>query len=201
MAVAPIVRIPRFEQRNPFVDRDGRLSNEAHRRLNDAFQTIEQALTAIATILGIQEELEAAVATANAAAASAQAAADAAAGQAAAAAREQALVNSYIEPASVLTASPTTITIAAHTRYYADGTNVAVSGGTIGATAEGDTDYVFYDDPMRAGGTVTYQVSTTPPVQTGDRHVVGAVNVPLTGNPDNPGGSGPRPPGYVTPIP
>jgi hypothetical protein len=105
----------------------------------------------------------------------------------------------YIEPSSVLTATPTTITIANHTRYYpqpsGDPISVSVTGGTVSATGSGDTDYVSYSDPMRAGGSVTYIVSTDAPTQTGDTHVVGAVLIPDTGTAD--GGDGPRRPGFV----
>lgn len=199
MAIAPVVRIPRLEQRNAFVDREGRLTTEAHRRLNDAFQTIERAFTAIAEVLGIADDLEAALAEVAIATAAAQAAADAAQGVATQTSREAALVNSYIEPDSVLSSTDTTISVAAHTRYYADGTSVAVDAGSVAATTPGDTDYIFYSDPDREGGAVTYLVDTTQPVQTGDRHVVGAVVVPGAGDPPASGGVGPRPPGYVIP--
>lgn len=134
---------------------------------------------------------------ANAAAAAAQKAASDSAAMAAANAREQALVNSYIDPSSVLTATPTTISIAAHTRHYADGTTASVNAGTVAATASGDTDYVSYSDPTRKGGAVTYIVSTTQSTQIGDTHVVGAVKIPATGLAS--GGKGPQPPGYVQP--
>lgn len=111
--------------------------------------------------------------------------------------REAALQGSYIEPTAVLTASTTTITIASHTRFYTDGSQVSVNGGTAPASGSGDTDYVSYNDPPRTGGTVSYIVSTVAPVQTGDTHVVGAVTIPATGTQS--GGDGPRRPGYVQP--
>lgn len=190
MAVTPL-RIPNLNQANPIVDREGRMTTEFARRLNDVFKNIVELLNAIALLPEIQAQLE------NLDAAT-QAALDAAAAAAAtteATKREQALVNSYIEPDSVLTATPTTISIAAHTRMYADGTSATVNAGTAAATASGDTDYVSYEDPERDGGSVTFVVSTTPPVQTGNTHVVGAVAIPATGTAD--GGEGPRRPGYV----
>jgi len=192
MAVAPSpIRIPNLQQSNPIVDREGRMTTEFARRLNDILSQIVTLLNAIALLPEIQNQLvnlDAATQAALDAAASAAALTDATK-------REQALVNSYIEPDSVLTASPTVITIAPHTRMYADGTSAPLNGGTATATGSGDTDYVSYVDPERDGGTVTYVVSTTPPVQTGDTHVVGAVLIPAAGTSD--GGSGPRRPGYV----
>lgn len=197
MAVGPI-RIPNLQQSNPIVDKEGRMTNEFARRLNDVLGQIVTLLNAIQAIPEIQAQLvnlDTATQAALDAAAAAQTAADSAQSTTDAAKREQALVNSYIEPDSVLTATPTTISIAAHTRMYADGTSASVNGGTVATTAAGDTDYVSYEDMARTGGAVMYIVSTTPPVQTGDTHVVGAVLIPETGTVD--GGEGPRRPGYV----
>lgn len=191
MAVKPFVKVATLQQSQPIVDRDGRPTAAFLRLINDNNGNVAQAINAIAKLPEIQAallRLDEATQAALDAAATAQQTTDAAK-------REQALVNSYIEPDSVLTASPTTITIAAHTRMYADGTSASVNGGTVAATASGDTDYVSYIDPERVGGTVAYQVSTTAPVQTGDTHVVGAVEIPTTGS--NDGGAGPRRPGYV----
>ncbi|MES3054898.1 hypothetical protein O6V14_04580 [Sphingomonas faeni] len=199
-----MLRLPRLTLGQKIVNEDGTPTV--------AFQQyVQQFAAAIeGTVNGIQQALDAAgialdaAAVAQAAAENATAAAsdasDAAAGSSAATAanaREQALVNSYIDPDSVLSASPTIITVAPHTRMYADGTSASVEGGTVPATAADDTDYVTYTDSTRVGGAVTYVVSTTAPVQTGDIHVVGAVMIPTTGTVD--GGEGPRRPGYVTP--
>lgn len=90
-----------------------------------------------------------------------------------------------------------TITISAHTRIYGDGSSVAVSGGSLTGRAY-STDYsIYYDDPTRAGGAVTYQSTTTPAdaVQAGDRHLVGVVTTPAAAAPPN-NGDVVRPPGY-----
>lgn len=199
MATPPtVIRIPSLQQRNPIVDEQGRMTPEFARRLQDAFNSIANALNQVRAIPEIQTALAAipdAIQQVQDATDAALAAADGASGIAAANAREQALVNSYIDPDSVITATTTTITIAAHTRRYADGTSVPVNGGTVPATGPNDTDYVSYIDTERDGGAVAYIVSTTPPVQTGDTHVVGAVLIPATGSVD--GGTGPRRPGYV----
>jgi len=198
-----VIRLPRLPSA-AIVDKDGKPTLTFTRYFQSFAERIELVINKIAELLGITEQLDAAIAAANAAAAEAKAAADSAQNAADTAQattdaqkREAALQGSYIEPDSVLMASPTSITIAAHTRYYADGTSVAVLAGTVIATASDDIDYVFYVDASRAGGGVTYQVSTTAPVQSGDTHVVGAVTVPATGSTG--GGRGPRPPGFVVP--
>ncbi len=95
-----------------------------------------------------------------------------------------AIVNSYTDPANVLTATYAnttgTITIAAHTRVYADGTSVAVDGGTITGLTADDLYYVFYSDPTRVGGAVVYQSSltATDAAQIGGIHSVGSVTIP-----------------------
>lgn len=187
------VRIPNLNQANPIVDSQGRPTPEFMRRLNDTLQSLAVAINAIAALPEIQAaltNLDMATQAALDAAAAAQASTDT--NQ-----REFALQNSYIDPASVLTATPGTVNIDAHVRKYADGTQVSVSAGFVPATAVGDTDYIFYLNPSRSGGAVAYQVSTTMPVQTGDTHVVGAVNIPASGNAS--GGNGPRNPGFVVP--
>lgn len=206
MALTPI-RIPTLTQAQPIVDTERKATNEFLRTLNGVLGQIGYALNQILVLPIIQqaiEDLGTATVAAQAAAEAAQIAADAAtaaaagaSGSAAANARETALQSSYIDPNRVLSSTPTTITIDGHTRYYGDGTSAVVAGGTATATDTLDVDYVFYEDPARTGGTVTYFVSTEPPTQTGDTHVVGAVTVPATGV--NDGGAGPQRPGFVQP--
>lgn len=160
---------------------------------DEAMTSIESSLNSILALPAIQAAIDAA----TTAAASANTAAAAAQTSITASTKENALINSYITPSSVLSATPTVITIASHVRHYADGTTASVSGGTVAATAATDVDYVSYVDPTRAGGAVTYSVSTTQPTQTSNTHVVGAVTIPGTGT--TTGGSGPKPPGFVQP--
>lgn len=173
------------------------------------WQQLTQALTgALQTLADVTNTVlpsfQQAIAAANKAASDANAAA-AAASQAAQAAmdaqqqasKEQSLTNSYIDPASVLTATPALITVADHTRYYTDGSHVAVTGGTVPASGQGDTDYVTYFDAQHTGGVVQYQASTVQPSQINGTHVVGAVTIPATGTAN--GGAGPQKPGYVDP--
>jgi len=197
MAMEPFLRVPTLTQQQPIVEESRRPTSAFLRTMNDIIQRIVQVVNAIVDVLDIQEQLQAAVTAAQEAAQDARDAADNAQAQADATKREAALVSSYIDPDGVVSATPTVVSIAAHTRYYADGTSVAVNAGTGEATAEAEVDYVSYEDPMRAGGAVTYIISTTPPVQTGETHVVGAVQIPATGT--NEGGSGPQRPGQVYP--
>lgn len=198
-------RLPRLSSNAALVDDKGQPTVTFQQWWQTVVQRVELAIQTIVDLTGIQDQFEQALAqaqqataAAQAAAGEAQAAADAAQAQTDATKREAALQGSYIEPASVLSATPTAITIAAHTRMYADGSSVAVNGGTVPATASNDIDYVSYDDPTRTGGSVAYQVSTAAPVQTGDTHVVGAVAIPATGTVG--GGEGPQRPGYVRPL-
>lgn len=194
----PVFRLPRLLSNADIVDPQRRPTTTFQQWWQQVVTQIERAITLIVELTGIQEQFELALQQAQQAAVDAQAAADQAQQQTEAAKREAALQGSYIEPNSVLTASTTTIMIAGHTRYYADGTSAVVNAGTAPvAGSPGDVNYVSYEDPMRAGGAVTYIVSDNAPVQTGNTHVVGAVTIPTTGT--QPGGRGPLRPGYVEP--
>jgi len=206
-----VLRLPRLSQNIRIVDDNGvptaaftqywqQFASQIEQSVNRIEDALEAAGIAQQAAESADQKADAAQAQADQATADAEAAqqrADDAQAQADAQKREAALQGSYISPSSALTASPTEITIAPHTRYYADSTSVMVNGATVPATATGDTDYVSYNDLTRAGGAVTYLVSTTAPVQTGDTHVVGAVTIPATGT--QPGGRGPTRPGYVEP--
>lgn len=165
--------------------------------------TWQQLVTQLELIPG----LEAAIAAADAAAANAQAAADNANAAAEATTSEQSIVNSYpanpTVPPLISADSAGDVTISDHDRIYGDPTlnpTVSVDGGVVasGGTS-GDVIRVYYNDPTRAGGAVTYLFTTNTtdtPVQGGDTHVVGAVTVPAAGSQS---GNGVRPPGYVEP--
>lgn len=100
-----------------------------------------------------------------------------------------------------------TVTISAHTRNYADGTSVAVSGGSITALAYSTQYFVAYDDADLSGGAETYVAYTSGPdaltTAAGgaapDRHYVGSVVTPAAlGAPID--GAGAIPPIFDTPI-
>lgn len=199
-----MLRLDRLAQNIEVVDERRRPSSAFLIYWQRLVGQLERAIQLIVQLTGIQDQFDEALKQAQAATKAAQDAADAAKAaadtaqqQTDATKREAALQSSYIDPASVLTATSTLITIAPHTRYYSDGTSAMVNGGSVAATIPNDVDYVSYVDADRAGGAVVYVVSTTPPVQTGDTHVVGAVQIPAAGTAD--GGDGPQRPGYVRP--
>lgn len=167
---------------------------------DETLLSLEKTLNAIIAIPLIQQ----AVLVAQAAANTAQAAANSAQNVADAQTAEASLVSSYTSVASgdLITASSTgSVTVATHTRTYGNATlnpPRSVTGATFTTTAvAGDVVRIFYDDASRAGGSVTYQYTidpATPPVQTGNRHVVGAVLIPSSGSQS---GKNTRPPGYI----
>ncbi len=193
----PVIRIPTLIAGRSIVDAQGRPTLDFLRWINDSFKAVANAQNATNAAL-------AAAGIATAAAAAANAAADSVTS-------EQSLVNSFVtnfvgtSPISADNAG--NVTIANHDRQYGDPTldpTVSVTGDTIATgAATGDIVRVYYDDPTRAGGVVTYQFTVDPadaPVQGGDRHVVGAVEIPAAGTSD---GGYVRPPGTTpsTPIP
>lgn len=154
------------------------------------------------SINGIQAALDAAAAaqetanTAQSTAEDAQTTANAAqdtANDAITAANGQSLVTSGIRPNPVITCNNSTIFIADHTRFYGDGTSVAVDGGSLPIVDPDLPNYVFYSDPTHSGGHVSYQASVDPQTQTGSTHLVGSVTPPATGTIT--GNPGPYPPG------
>lgn len=202
MTIKPVI-LAELQQSMAIVDAQGRPTPVFLRFINGTIQALKNGVNDLIAVQNAADAANAAAVAANDAAAAAQTAADGAqdaadgaADATVANAREQALINSYIEPVSVLTTTTTTISVAAHTRFYADGTSVSVNAGTVAATGSGDTDYVSYSDPTRAGGAVTYIVALSQPPQTADVHVIGAILIPSVGTAN--GGVGPKKPGYVT---
>lgn len=157
---------------------------------------IVEAVNAVADAQAAADAANLAAAAADAAASSAQTAADDVTSA-------QELGSSYVSGA-VITATDAgadvTITISAHTRKYPqpDGStvDVAVNGDTLLALSYSTKYYIYYDDPSRSGGAVSYQstiVSNTA-AQLGDRHLVGAVTTPAAADPPT-GGVYTNPPG------
>lgn len=114
------------------------------------------------------------------------------------------ILGSYIERSTpvVLEAAPSgIITIYDHTRVYANPTLNPprfVAGGSLATgAAVGSVIRVYYNDPARAGGNVTYHFTVDPaPVvpQSGDAHSVGAVIIPVLNVTE---GAYLQPPGYI----
>lgn len=83
-----------------------------------------------------------------------------------------------------------------HTRVYANGVEVAVTGATLVLDEEEEA-LIFYDDPTRAGGTVSYQTTATAAdayfsAAHPDRHFIGYITAPdSAGDGGSSGGSSP----------
>lgn len=154
----------------------------------EVMRKLEGVLTEILSLPAIR----AAVDAANASAAAANAAAATANTAATAASAATALSNSY--PTGVtITATDAgtnaTVAISAHNRTYPPSTTVAVNGGSVTALAYSTLYYIYYDDPSRAGGAVTYAATTSQSTaaQTGNRHLVGSVTTPAAAGAPNTG--------------
>lgn len=109
----------------------------------------------------------------------------------------------------LLQGTDTQISIEAHTRTYSDKT-VSVASGTMTSLTAETAYHIFYDDAGRAGGAVTYQVTTDPNNAATTpanpyRHYVGSIDTDAVGGTGTSGG-GSSPPGWGdgdwhTPIP
>lgn len=190
----------------PIVDKNGSPSSWFHSRDQKILEQIEAQFAAQQEQIDAIAAAQAAAAAANAAASAAQTAADSAdaaatgaQGAAEAVAAASALQGSYVGGVSMSgtdAGSNSTVSISAHTRYYADNTSVAVSGGSVTGLAYSTTYFIYYDQPSRLGGAVTYAATTseTTAAQIGDRHLVGSVTTPAALAADT-GGKYVRPPG------
>lgn len=204
------LKLPRLDQIRKIVDvATGRATTDFVVLWQLFANSIELAINGIQSALQAAGIAQAAAESAQTSADNAQAAADAAAAGSGYNASEMSIVNSFPTGYSppLLTADDSGIvTIVSHQRQYGDPTlnpTVPVNGGAVATTAvAGEVVRIFYDDPARAGGAVTYQYTIDPapfPVQGGDRHSVGAVVIPVTGTQN---GGGVRPPGYAdAPLP
>lgn len=148
---------------------------------DEVMKKLEGVLTQILSLPGI----EAAIAAANAAATNAN--------NAAAASRaETALSNSYPTGVTITATdvgSDVTVSISAHNRTYPPSTTVSVNAGSVTTLAYSTLYYIYYDDPTRVGGAVTYHATTSASTaaQTGNRHLVGSVATPAAAAPPSTG--------------
>jgi hypothetical protein len=185
-------RVPRFDRSIPIVEenRTPRLPfhqwwDVAAGQIEEAINGIQDALLAAGIALEAAADAQDAADTAIAAAASAEASAGGATGL-------TSVVNSGVD-ANPLTATDfgagATINIAAHNRLYPDGSSVAVNPGSITPRAYSTEYWVYYDDPTRVGGAVSYAATTTEAdaAQAGDRHLVGKITTPAALDPDTNG--------------
>lgn len=172
------------------------------------WQMLVEMLEQVPEIQNALANLDSAVAAADAAAAAAQAAADNANAAAEASASETSIVNSFVTnftPPVVQADDAGNVTIGNHQRQYGDtalNPTVNVTGDMVATGAVNPAVVrIYYSDPSRAGGAVTYQFTVDPadpPVQGGDVHVVGAVEIPATGTSD---GGFVTPPGFTGTVP
>lgn len=169
---------------------NGHPTIEFLRQLNSIIQQLGKQTNANTELL---EMIELALEQAGIAVQTAEEARDAAQ----ASARDQNLVNSFIDPGTPLSCSDLTITVSAHERVYGDGTRVTVTGGTIPVTNYSTRYWITYLDSDRVGGTVTYVATDNylNAAQSGDRHVVGDIVTPADATAPPSTGNGPRPPG------
>lgn len=134
-----------------------------------------------------------------AAAVAAQTTADAAQAAADTVNRNDSISTSWTAPGDILTASDAgtdaTITVADHVRHYTDATSISVTGGSITGLAYSTTYYVYYDQPDRSGGVVTYNASEDANVGLANavvgRHYCGTVDTPAAGGGTTSGGVSP----------
>jgi hypothetical protein len=185
------------------VDKDGRPSFHFQRLWMSLQTTMVERIAAefgltAATVVAQQaaDDAAAAAAVASTAAADAQTAADNVGGA-------SSIATSGVTGLA-LTATDAgadaTITISAHDRVYGGGVTVPVLGGSITGLAYSTDYWVYYDQPSRAGGAVTFVATTNvnTAIQTGDRHSVGAVRTPAAAAPAVDGNIN-YPPGIVFP--
>lgn len=180
-----MTRYNKLQRGVPITDKAGQPTAAFQLYWQQAIEGLQSQIDAIAAAQAAADAANAAAAAADAAATSAQNAAD----EAAAA---TAISNSYPTGLTLTgtdAGSDATVSISAHTRVYGDGTSVSVNSGTITGLAYSTDYYVYYDQASRAGGTVSYQATTTitTAAQTGDRHTVGKVTTPAAGSPPNTG--------------
>lgn len=180
------LKLPRFLRTLAIVDDKGAPTVAFHQWWESVLKQIENSVNSI------QAALEAA--------GIAQAAAEAAQNAANSAQSVAKLTNSGAAGLTITATdagSNASIDISSHTRVYGDGSSVSVNAGSLSGLAYSTTYYIYYDDPSFAGGSVTYQVTTSQMTasQTGSRHLVGGVVTPAAGGVPVDGG-GPRPPGF-----
>lgn len=116
-----------------------------------------------------------------------------------------AIASSFPVPTMTLSAadvgSDVTITIASHTRFYPEDTQLAITGGAITGLAFSTTYGVYYDDSTRADGTPSFQATTDLETAQSNysegRHYVGTVVTPADGAGPTTGGAPPPASGYT----
>lgn len=208
-------KLPRIPGNIALVDPStGRVTTEFQRWWQTTMEAIEgqesnqQALLdALITAQASADAAAAAAAAADAAAATAATAAAAAQTSADSVTSDTNISNSYVIGVAIAghdAGASATVNISAHSRLYGDGTTVAVNSGSVTGLAYSTSYYIYYDDSIRAGGAVTYHVTTAigSAAQSGvnpNRHYVGAVVTPAALAADT-AGVGAAPPAIIFPL-
>lgn len=192
-------KVPRFDRNIALVEENRTASYPYHvwwdraaSAIESAITGIQDALAAAGIALAAAENAQTAADAAQAAATSAQTAADAAQAVADGNTSLVSVVNSGVDvnPLSATDAgTDATIIIAAHNRLYPDGTSVPVDGWSVTGLNYSTQYWVYYLDPTRSGGAVTYQATTIEAnaAQAGDKHLVGKITTPAATDPDTNG--------------
>ncbi len=160
------LRLPRIPSNLAIVDSKGFVTVAYQLWWQRAMEQIENSINGVQAALDAAEAADAAAVAANTAADNAQTAADTAQNVADTVAADSSLANSSttLTPTDIVATdagASVTITIAAHTRNYGDGTSVSVSAGSVTGVAYSTSVWVYYIDVARAGGAVTYLASTS----------------------------------------
>lgn len=200
------MRLDRLQRGVPIVGND-RVPNQPFQTLwqrtveniESALDQLQNQIDLITAAQAAADAAQDAADTATAAAAAADAAATTAQGAADTANSTASLANSGVTGITITATdagTDATINISSHTRVYADGTSVSVTGGSITGLAYSTLYYIYYDQASRLGGSVTYVATTDEgtAAQVGDRHTVGAITTPAAAAGDT-GGNFVRPPG------
>lgn len=153
------------------------------RALNDAFAKIENTLTTISTTQDLINTQVASLFDLQ---------------------RNTAIASSYTVPGLVVTAADAgtsiTVTVAAHSRRYGDGTAAGLTVGTVTGLAYSTLYTVYYDDPTRSISNPTYVATIN--LKAGQnnylsgRHLVGTVQTPAAAGAAVLGGIVPSGSGY-----
>lgn len=192
LAAIDLNQLARLYNNRPIVDSNGYPLRQLQRNWQSSMEAIEAVINALTTQVNDNTALLAQIKAALDLAAAANTTANTTA-------NAIGIANSYTSPVNTLTASSDgSITIAAHSRVYGDGTTVAVDAGSISGFTNGAYVTVYYVDAGRSGGAVTYVGTTNAVAQTGDTHIVGQATIPTAGEPPVSGG-GPTAPGYTLP--
>lgn len=186
------LKLDRMQRQTSYFDAQGRPTAQMQLLWQRHCEALEQFATRISQQVTDNSNLIAQILAANALAT--------AANQTATSVQQaSSLAGSYTDPVSVLSADNTgTVTVAAHTRRYLDGTSASVNGGSVGGFANGAFVTIYYVDAGREGGAVTYQGTTGAVSQEGSTHIVGGVTIPQAGDPPA-SGTGPTAPGFNPP--